>query len=89
MSEYVDWIVGITTLISIELMVRKHYAAWWTGLLNQLVWSWYIYETQEYGLIPMNIALYIQNARGLLAWSKTKESSNAPHDRLSDTTDSS
>lgn len=63
-----DWVVGITTLCCMELNMRKK---WWSFLLataNQVVWTTFIISKEEYGLLPLNIALYVMNYRGAVKW---------------------
>ena len=62
------WVVAITTIISVELMIRKSWWAWLTGLLNQGVWLTYIIVESQWGLLPLNMFMVFQNARGLRAW---------------------
>lgn len=63
-----DWVVGITTLICIELNMRK---VWWSFLLaiaNQPIWTVFIVTSGEYGLLPLNIMMYIMNSRAAYKW---------------------
>lgn len=63
-----DWVLSVTTLICIELNVRK---VWWSYLLalaNQVVWTIFIVTSQKWGLLPLNIALYIMNTRAAIRW---------------------
>ncbi len=62
-----DWVVGFTTLLSVELMIRRKWYAWLAALGNQFVWLTYIIVASQYGLLPLNIILFVQNTRGLLA----------------------
>lgn len=82
-----DWVVGFTTLVSVELMIRKKWYAWVTAILNQFVWLAFIYYEDQWGLLPLNLLLFIQNTRGLLAWLKTKDNdNNGKADRMPDQT---
>ena len=87
-TEYMDWIVGFTTLISVELMIRRKWYAWVTAILNQFVWLTYIYYEDQWGLLPLNIALFIMNTRGLLAWLRTEDFNNGQEDHVPNKTDS-
>ena len=62
------WIVSILTIISMELMIRKHRAAWVVSLANQALWLIYICLLREWGLLPLNAAMWVQSIRGLRQW---------------------
>ena len=88
MTEYLDWVVGFTTLINVELMIRKKWYCWLTALLNQGVWFAYIYFEGQWGLLPLNLCLVVKNTRGLLAWTRNKENNNdGKTDHLPDAAD--
>lgn len=63
-----DLVVSVTTIISIEFMIRRKWYAWLLALLNQLVWFTYIMIAGQYGLLLLNVVLLVQNTRGLIAW---------------------
>ncbi len=47
-------------------MIRRKWYAWVFALLNQGVWLAFIIIKVQYGLLPLNILMTIQNTRGLL-----------------------
>lgn len=63
-----DWVVGFTTLIIIELNMRKKWWSYLLALVNQIIWTIFIFTKEEYGLLPLNIALYFMNTRATLTW---------------------
>lgn len=69
---YFDWVVSLTTLCCMELMIRQKWYAWIAGLLNQFIWLVFIISNDKYGLLPLNILMFIQNTRGLLNWSRIR-----------------
>lgn len=82
-----DWVVGFTTLIGVELMIRRKWYAWVFSIANQFVWLAYILVAKQYGLLPLNLVLFVQNTRGLIAWRRElrEVNSHVAH-RMSDKT---
>lgn len=83
-----DWVVAFTTIICVELMIHRKWYAWLLALLNQGVWLTFIITREQYGLLPLNIMMVIQNTRGLITWWRLRRKADAA-DRMSDTTHSS
>jgi len=49
---------------------NKHPRAWLIGLGNQLLWLIWICVVGAWGLLPMNIALWIVYGRNHLKWNR-------------------
>lgn len=47
---------------------NKKRGAWLVGLVNQLLWLVWIVLSAAWGLLPMNIALWIVYFRNYLKW---------------------
>lgn len=47
---------------------NKRKGAWAVGLLNQALWLVWIVLTQSWGLIPMNLALWVVYGRNYVKW---------------------
>jgi hypothetical protein len=61
---------------------NKHRWAWLVGIVNQALWLSWIVMTGTWGLIPMNIALWIVYARNHMRWSADREKgSEVPPDK--------
>ncbi len=84
MTEYFDWIVGVTTIAASELMVRKKWYAWLANLANQGIWLTYIYLNKEWGLLPLNFFLTFQAVRGLRLWLRDERGHHDKKDSLPD-----
>jgi hypothetical protein len=86
-----DWVVGATTLICVELMIRRKWYAWCFSIGNQFVWLTYIVVAEQWGLLPLNLVLFVQNTRGLIAWRREhrKVNSHVEHRMPDKTTPSS
>lgn len=67
---YLPWILSGITIYSMLLAGNKRRGAWSIGLLNQLLWLVWIVLSESWGLLPMNIALWIIFARNYRKWSQ-------------------
>ena len=47
---------------------NKHKSAWLIGIVNQALWFGWIIATKNYGLLPMNLALWIVYGRNHMKW---------------------
>jgi len=66
--KYLPYLLSAITIYSMLLAGNKKRGAWLVGLLNQLLWLVWIYLTKTWGLVPMNIALWIVYGRNYLKW---------------------
>lgn len=55
------------------MMIRRKWYAWLAGLCNQFVWLTFIIVKGQYGLLPLNILMFVQNTRGLIIWLRHKD----------------
>lgn len=67
------WVMSAITIWMTVLAGNKHKSAWAVGLANQALWLAWIVMTSTWGLVPMNIALWIVYARNHLRWSADRE----------------
>ena len=65
---YLPYILSAITIYSMLLAGNKKKGAWVVGLVNQFLWLIWIFLTATWGLIPMNIALWIVYARNYIKW---------------------
>lgn len=66
--QYLPYILSAITIYSILLAGNKKRGAWLWGLLNQVLWLVWIILSSAWGLLPMNIALWIVYGRNYLKW---------------------
>jgi len=65
---YLPWgLSAITTWMTL-LAGNKHRNAWLVGLANQALWGVWILASGSWGLLPMNIVLWIVYTRNHLKW---------------------
>ena len=67
------WCVSVVSILSMELTIRKHWSGWALALANQLLWSIYICTSRQWGLAPLNLAMWVQCTRGLILWRRKRE----------------
>ena len=65
---YLPYILSAITIYTMFLAGGKKRYTWIVGLVNQALWLWYIISIQAWGLLPMNIALWIVYTRNHLKW---------------------
>jgi hypothetical protein len=70
---YLPWLLSAITIWMTVLAGNKHPSAWLIGLVNQFLWLVWIVLAGAYGLLPMNIALWIVYGRNHLKWNALKE----------------
>lgn len=71
--EHLPWLMSAVTIWMTLLAGNKHKSAWLVGLFNQALWLSWIISTSTWGLIPMNIALWIVYARNHWRWTTERE----------------
>jgi len=69
-SAYLPWVLSAITIYMTVLAGNKTRWAWALGLANQALWLVWIVATETWGLVPMNLALWIVYARNHLRWMK-------------------
>lgn len=68
-KSYMPWGLSAITIYMTILAGNKARNAWLVGLSNQALWLIWIVASGSWGLIPMNIALWIVYGRNHLKWS--------------------
>lgn len=66
---YLPWLLSAITIYTMVLAGNKRRGAWIVGLVNQLLWLLWIVLAGAWGLLPMNVALWVVYARNYLKWS--------------------
>lgn len=72
---YLPWILSIATIYMTLLAGNKHPRAWAVGLATQALWLIWIVATETWGLLPMNIALWVVYWRNHVKWSGRRSAS--------------
>lgn len=65
---YLPWILSANTIYSMLLAGNKKRNAWAFALGGQLLWLVWILASKSWGLLPMNIALWVVYGRNYLKW---------------------
>lgn len=66
--DYLPWLLSAITIYMTLLAGNLSRHAWLVGLGNQALWLVWIVVTGTWGLIPLNVALWIVYARNHLKW---------------------
>jgi len=69
---YLPWLLSVITIYMTVLAGNKARYAWIVGLCNQFLWLIWIVCSGSYGLLPMNVALWIVYSRNHLKWSRNE-----------------
>ncbi len=70
--QYLPWLLSAITIWMFLLAGNKTKWAWLVGLGNQGLWLTWILFSATWGLLPMNIALWIVYTRNHWKWNKHK-----------------
>lgn len=66
--KYLPYLLSALTIYSMLLAGNKKKGAWLVGLVNQLLWLFWIILSSAWGLLPMNIALWVVYGRNYFKW---------------------
>lgn len=64
----VEWVVGLLTIVTMELVARGRWSGWAVGLVNQVAWCWIVYQRGLWFMAPLAVFLVWTYARALRAW---------------------
>jgi hypothetical protein len=67
---YLPWLLSAITIWMTLLAGNKSRSAWSVGLLNQVLWLVWIVAAQSWGMMPMNLALWVVYGRNYLKWGR-------------------
>ena len=68
--DYLPWLLSAVTIYMTVLAGNRHPKAWAFGLLNQLLWLVWIVASSTWGMLPMNLALWVVYGRNHLKWNR-------------------
>ncbi len=66
--KYLPYGLSAITAYMMLLAGNKKRGAWAVGLVNQLLWFVWIVLSGAWGLLPMNIVLWVVYGRNYLKW---------------------
>lgn len=66
--KFLPWILSANTLYVMFLAGNKRKGAWLLGLLGQALWLLWIVLAEAWGLLPMNIGLWVIYFRNHIKW---------------------
>ena len=65
---HLPWALSAVTLWMTLLAGNKHPKAWAVGMFAQALWLVWIISAKAWGLVPMNLALWVVYARNHFRW---------------------
>jgi len=65
---WLPWLLSVLTIYGVIETGNKRLRAWVICLVNQALWLVWICASGTWGMIPMNVALWIVAARNLRRW---------------------
>lgn len=68
--KHLPWIMSALTIFVMWQAGNKSVWAWRVSLVNQFVWLAWIVSTRTWGLLPLNLAMFVTSTRNLLLWSQ-------------------
>ena len=77
LTDYMPWLLSGITIYMTVLAGNKTRWAWAIGLVNQALWLSWIIASEAWGLVPMNIALWVVYSRNHMKWMREKGPSEA------------
>lgn len=66
--EYLPYLLSCITIYQLVLAGNMHKNAWLVGLCNQVLWLTWILSSGTYGLLPMNLAVWVVYTRNHFKW---------------------
>jgi len=71
--EYMPWLLSVITIYQIKMAGDKRTAAWLVLTSNQALWLIWIICSGTWGLVPMNICLWIVGIRNYRKWAREEK----------------
>lgn len=71
--DYLPYLLSAITIAQMWMAGNKHPSAWAVAICNQLLWAIWIGITETWGLVPMNIALWVVCWRNHVKWQRSHE----------------
>lgn len=72
LAKGMPWLLSAITIWTMFLAGDHHKKTWQLGLVNQALWLIWIIAIGAWGLLPMNLALWIVYTRNHLKWNAEK-----------------
>jgi hypothetical protein len=77
-GEFLPWLLSAITIWMTVLAGNKNRHAWLIGGANQALWLVWIITVDAWGLLPMNLALWLVYGRNHLKWAAEQRKAGSP-----------
>lgn len=68
--EVLPWLLSLNTIVMNIMVGNKNKWSWALGLAGQVLWLVWILMVEAWGLIPLNLALWVIYIRNHIKWRK-------------------
>lgn len=75
--EYLPWLLSLITIVMTVMQGNLHRHAWALGLINQCLWLAWTILAGVWGLLPLNLALWVVYWRNHRRWRRMARSRDA------------
>lgn len=65
---WLPWLLSLITIYTMFLAGSQNKSTWLLALFGQFIWLLWILLSHSWGLLPMNIALWVIYARNHFKW---------------------
>lgn len=62
------WVLSVLTIYTAFMAGNHRASGWFVGAVNEALWFIYILVTEQWGLLPMNLALFGLYNRNYFKW---------------------
>jgi hypothetical protein len=69
---WVSWATAAGTIICSYLCRRLYWQGYVVGLLNQVLWTWVVIATGQWGLLAVGAFMVWNYTKGVVEWRKAK-----------------
>lgn len=65
---WLPWLISGLSIVSTTLVGNKDVRGWGVAIFNQSLWSIWVVASSAWGLIPLNIVLWVLHIRNYRKW---------------------
>lgn len=67
---WLPWLISALTILHTTLIGNKDVRGWAVALFNQLLWTVWVLVSASWGLLPLNVALWVIYTRNYRKWKR-------------------
>lgn len=70
---YIPWILSVWVVAQMWLAGNQDIRCWYVGIAGQVLWLYFDYQVEAWGLMPLAIFLTFIYVRNIIKWNKLKK----------------